>query len=283
RRGFTYTLTPGTYGDTDEGRFAIDEFWLDRKQGFCEHFSTAFVVVMRAMDIPARVVTGYQGLDLEPQDGWYVVRNSHAHAWTEVWIDGRGWVRVDPTAAVAPERVVRSSALRAPPGAVANALAAVSPALLAQMRALWERIDNRWSQWVLNYSRNEQFDLLARLGVRSPDWSDLTHLLIGTLSAAALAGAAWAWWDRHRRDPWQRQAERIARRLAALDIDVAPHDPPRRLAARVRARLGAAGEALARELEALDALRYGRTAVAEPSAAWWRGFARAAADAARSR
>jgi protein-glutamine gamma-glutamyltransferase len=283
RRGFTYTLTPGTYGDLDEGRSAIDEFWLDRKRGFCEHFSTAFVVVMRAMDIPARVVTGYQGLDLDPQDGWYVVRNSHAHAWTEVWLDGRGWVRVDPTAAVAPERVVQSRALRAPQGAVASALGAVNPALLAQMRALWERIDNRWSQWVLNYSRNEQFDLLARLGVRSPDWSDLTHLLIGTLSAAALAGAAWAWWDRHRRDPWQRLAQRIARRLETLDIEAAPHDTPRRLAARVRRRLGAQGDALARELDALDALRYGRAAFRQPSAAWWRDFARAAAAVKPSR
>jgi protein-glutamine gamma-glutamyltransferase len=280
RAGFTYTLTPGTYGDLDEGRFAIDEFWLDRRQGFCEHFSTAFVVIMRAMDVPARIVTGYQGMDLEPQDGWYIVRNSHAHAWAEVWIDGRGWVRVDPTAAVAPERVVQSRALRPRPGAVAAAFEAVNPALLAQLRGAWERVNNGWNQWVLKYSRSEQFDLLTRLGWRSPDAADLAKLLVLLLSAAALAGAAWAWWDRQRRDPWQRLTGRIGKRLRALGVDSTSADAPRALATRVRQRLGGRGEAMARELEALEALRYGRAALAKPSAAWWRGFSAAARQAA---
>ena len=97
--GFSYTLAPGDYG-----RDAIDEFWLDRKDGFCEHFAAAFVVVMRAAGVPARVVTGYQGADPTPVDGYYIVRQSYAHAWAEYWQPGRGWVRVDPTAAVAPDR-----------------------------------------------------------------------------------------------------------------------------------------------------------------------------------
>jgi protein-glutamine gamma-glutamyltransferase len=275
RSGFTYTLTPGTYGD-DDGKHAIDEFWLDRKQGFCEHFSTAFVVVMRAMDVPARIVTGYQGIDLEPQDGWYLVRNSHAHAWAEVWLAGRGWVRVDPTAAVAPERVVRSLALRPQPGAVASALGAVSPALLAQWQAGWERFNNRWNQWVLNYSRSEQYDLLERLGWRSPDWTDLAKLLVVLLSAGALGGAAWAWWDRHRQDPWQRLARRIAKRLDALGVPSEPSQAPRTLAARVRQTLGARGEPIAQQLEALEVLRYGRQAASRPSRDWWRAFVAAA-------
>ena len=277
RRGFTYTLTPGTYGEADEGRFAIDEFWLDRKQGFCEHFSTAFVVVMRALDVPARIVTGYQGADPELQDGDHIVRNSYAHAWAEIWLEGRGWVRIDPTAAVAPERVVSSRALRAQPGVVAGALAAVSPALMAQWRALWESVNNRWSQWVLNYSRSQQFDLLQKFGVRSPSWEDLTYLLIGLLSAASLVGAGWAWWDRHHRDPWQRLRGRIEQHLAGLGITAAAHEPPRTLAARLRAKHGASAEALARALEALDQLRYGRQASPRPDPAWWRRFASAAA------
>jgi transglutaminase-like putative cysteine protease len=280
RSGFTYTLTPGTYGD-DEGRHAIDEFWLDRKQGFCEHFSTAFVVVMRAMDVPARIVTGYQGIDLEPQDGWYLVRNSHAHAWAEVWLEGRGWVRVDPTATVAPERVVQSRPLRLQPGAVASALQAVNPALMAQLRAGWERINNRWNQWVLNYSRSEQFDLLERLGWHAPDWTDLAKLLVLLLSGGALAGVAWAWWDRRQRDPWQRLAHRITKALARLGVQSMPSDAPRSLAARVRAVLGERGTAVAAQLDALDRLRYGRQAAARPSAAWWRGFSAAARDASR--
>ena len=282
RSGFTYTLTPGSYGDDHEGRFAIDEFWLDRKQGFCEHFSTAFVVVMRALDIPARIVTGYQGADPELQDGYHVVRNSFAHAWAEVWLAGRGWVRVDPTAAVAPERITISRSLRPRPGAVANAIAAVSPALMAQVRALAEQVNNRWNQWVLNYSRAQQFDLLKDLGVRSPTWEDLAYLLIGLLSAASLFGAGWAWWDRHRLDPWQRLRMRVTRRLGALGVQAAMHEAPRTLAARVRTQLGDGAEAVAAHLEALDHQRYGRVASARPDAAWWRGFV-AATAAARSR
>jgi transglutaminase-like putative cysteine protease len=279
RRGFTYTLTPGTYGDDNEGRFSIDEFWLDRRQGFCEHFSTAFVVVMRALDIPARVVTGYQGADTDLQDGFHVVRNSYAHAWAEVWIEGRGWVRVDPTAAVAPERVVSSRALRPQPGVMAGAITALNPALMLNWRKTWESLNNHWNQWVLNYSRSQQFDLLKDLGVRSPSWEDLAYLLIGLLSGASLLGAAWAWWDRHRRDPWQRLHARIVRRLAALGLVAEAHEPPRRLAARARGQFGAAGEGLAAQLEALDRQRYGRQASVRPDPAWWRGFADAATAA----
>lgn len=282
RSGFTYTLTPGSYGDADDGRYAIDEFWLDRKQGFCEHFSTAFVVVMRAMDIPARIVTGFQGADPELQDGYHVVRNSYAHAWAEVWLAGRGWVRVDPTAAVAPERIAVSRSLRPRPGAVANAIAAVSPALMTRVRAFAELVNNRWNQWVLNYSREQQFDLLKDLGVPSPTWEDLAYLLIGLLSAASLLGAGWAWWDRHRQDPWSRLRSRIARRLAAHGIETSMHDSPRALAARVRTRLGASGEPLAVQLDALDRQRYGRDALTRPDPAWWRAFA-AASVATRSR
>jgi transglutaminase-like putative cysteine protease len=279
RRGFTYTLTPGTYGEASEGRFAIDEFWLDRKQGFCEHFSTAFVVVMRALDVPARIVTGYQGADPELQDGYHVIRNSYAHAWAEVWLEGRGWVRVDPTAAVAPERVVASRALRARPGVVASAIAAVNPALVERWRAMLERLNNDWNQWVLNYSRSQQFDLLEKIGFESPTWEDLAYLLIALLSGASLVGAAWAWWDRHHRDPWQRLHSRIIKRLAALGIAAAAHEAPRSMAARVRAQLGAPAEAVATQLEALDQMRYGRHASTRLDPAWWRKFAAATASA----
>lgn len=273
--GYTYTLEPGTYG-----RDGIDEFWFDRKLGFCEHFAAAFVVVMRALDVPARIVTGYQGTDPLPQNGYYVVRQSNAHAWAEYWQPGRGWVRVDPTAAVAPERVQRGRSLQPQPGLVAGAMRNLSPELAAQLRAQWETINNRWNQWVLSYSRQQQFDLLQRLGVNSPSWQDLASLLIGLLCAASMAGAAWAWWDRRRQDPWQRLQRRVQARLQALGVDVQAHHAPRERAARVRAALGAAGTAAAAQLDALDLQRYGTAACAAGSGAtaqhshrrWWRQF-----------
>ncbi|MBK1616243.1 transglutaminase [Rubrivivax gelatinosus] len=273
--GYGYTLEPGPYG-----RDAIDEFWLDRKLGFCEHFAAAFVVAMRAMGVPARIVTGYQGTDPAPVDGWWIVRQSNAHAWAEYWQRGVGWVRADPTAAVAPERVQRGRSLAPQPGFVAGAIGNVDPALAARLRTAWELLDNRWNQLVLNYSRTRQFELLRALGVESPDWEDLARALVLLAAAASAAGAGWAFWDRHRQDPWQRLQARVQRALAARGVEVGPQHGPRARAERVRARLGGRGEALALELETLDRLRYGE-GVAAPSRRWWPGFARALRAAGR--
>ena len=271
--GYSYTMEPGTY----EGN-AIDEFWLDRKLGFCEHFASAFVVVMRAMDVPSRIVTGYQGADPDLQDGYLVVRQRNAHAWAEIWQAGTGWIRVDPTAAVAPERVQRGRSLARPPGLVAGAINTLNPAFAAQLRGAWETVNNRWNQWVLNYSRGQQFDLLRRLGFESPSWQDLASGLILLLCGGALAGAGWAWWDRHHQDPWQRLQRRVLQRLQTLGVTVQPHHAPRARAAQVRAALGPRGETLAALLEQLDRQRYGASAASARVAGrrWWRDFAAAA-------
>jgi hypothetical protein len=277
---YSYTLEPGSYG-----RDSVDEFWFERKQGFCEHFAVSFVVAMRVMGVPTRIVTGYQGADELEQGGWWVVRQRNAHAWAEYWLAGTGWVRIDPTAAVAPERVSAGRSLAPPPGLVAGALGSMAPALAQQLRAAWEMLNNSWNQWVLNYSRTQQFDLLRSLGFTAPDWQELAKLLIGVLCTLALAGALWAWWDRHRQDPWQRLHKRVQLALDSLGVPVRPHEAPRTRAAAVRGRLGERGEGLAAELEALDRLRYARREAprAGEMAAWWRRFAAQARQARPAR
>jgi transglutaminase-like putative cysteine protease len=267
--GYTYTLAPGPYGD-EAGRHAIDEFWLDRREGFCEHFAAAFVVILRALDVPARVVTGFQGADPLPVDGYHVVRNSAAHAWAEYWQPGLGWVRADPTAAIAPDRIEASRSLRPAPGLVTGAFNAVNPALLAELRAVWEAVDNRWNQWVLNYSRQQQFDLLRRLGWRAPTFEDVGMALGVAIGALALAGAAWAWWDRRREEPWQRLLAGMRKALRRVGVDAAPHESPAQLGRRVRQHLGPGGEALAGLLDELEQRRYGRGADTTPSREWLR-------------
>ena len=268
---YVYTLQPGTYsGD------AVDEFWLDRRQGFCEHFATAFVVAMRAMGVPARLVTGYQGAEAPDVDGFRIVRQSHAHAWAEYWSAGEGWLRADPTAAVAPERVRASRPLPPRPGLMAGALTSMSPALANQIRRAWELLDSRWNQWVMGYSRKQQFDLLERLGVRQPDWADLARALIGLVALLAAGGALWAWRDHHRQDPWHRLQRRLCQRLRQLGIAAGPHHPPRALAALVRKQHGDAGEPLAQALEALDRRRYAVGGQPQPDRHSWARLRQAA-------
>ena len=249
--GYRYTLDPGPYG-----RDTADEFWFDRKQGFCEHIASAFVVLMRALGVPARIVTGYQGGSLNPVDGDWVVRNSDAHAWAEVWSPGRGWVRVDPTAAVAPSRIGSLARLAPPAGVFASVIDSVSPTLAQNLRALWDAVNNRWNQWVLNYTQSRQFELLRNLGFNAPSREDLGYLLIALVVAASLAAAAWSWWDQRQHDPWLRTLERVRGRLRALGLPLAASAPPRTIAAAASQRFGNAAAPLADWLLRLEALRY---------------------------
>jgi transglutaminase-like putative cysteine protease len=251
---YQYTLEPGVYGD-----HSADEFWFDRKLGFCEHIASAFVVLMRAMDIPARIVTGYQGGQRNDLDGFWVLRQSDAHAWTEVWLAGRGWVRVDPTSAVAPGRTGAFQRLQVPRGAIAAAFGRVTPNLAESLRAAWEALDNSWNQWVLNYTQSKQLGLLKRLGFVSPSWEDLSYVLLMLLVAVALAGAAWSLWERRQHDPWLRLLGRTRSRLHRAGLVLPPTAPPRQIATVVTARFGDRGKALADWLLKLETQRYART------------------------
>ncbi|CAN5479756.1 DUF3488 and DUF4129 domain-containing transglutaminase family protein [soil metagenome] len=255
--GYTYTLEPGVYG-----RDTADEFWFDRKEGFCEHIATSFVILMRALDIPARIVTGYQGGELNSVDGFWVVRQSDAHAWAEVWQAGHGWVRVDPTSAVAPGRTGAFQRLAAPRGVVAQAFGDFSPTTLAQLRATWEAVNNAWSQWVLNYTQGKQLKLLKNIGFESPSWQDLSTLLIGAIVLASLAGGGWAWWDRSQHDPWLRLLGRVRKRLARAGIESTPATSPRQLASQVLQKYGPQGQSLHDWLLLLERQRYAATAPA---------------------
>ncbi|MCR6653986.1 MAG: DUF3488 and transglutaminase-like domain-containing protein [Cellvibrionaceae bacterium] len=162
---FTYTMRPPALGANP-----IDVFLFDSKRGFCEHFSSAFVFLMRAAGLPARIVVGYQGGEYNQRDGYFIVRQSHAHAWAEVWIDGEGWRMVDPTAAVAPSRIEVG---------VEEALSADERELVGQMRwssslmqslyQQWDSIGYNWNRWILNYDRDSQQNLFSDLlGDTSP-------------------------------------------------------------------------------------------------------------------
>ena len=257
--GYSYTLDPGVTGE-----HTADEFWFDHKQGFCEHIASAFVVLMRSMDIPARIVTGYQGGEMNNLDGYWTVRQADAHAWSEVWMEGRGWVRVDPTGAVSPSRVGAFQRLQPPRGVFGNAMdAMIDPSMVQTLRAVWEAVNNGWNQWVLNYTQSRQLDLLKALGLETPSWQDLTRLLGSLVALGAIGGLGWTLWERSRQDPWLRLLARARKRLARAGLELAPHLPPRAMAQRTQAAFGAPGDAAAAWLLRLEQARY----AAQPASA----------------
>ena len=250
--GFSYTLEPGVYG-----QHAADEFWFDRKEGFCEHIASSFVVLMRALDIPSRIVTGYQGGDLNSVDGFWTLRQSDAHAWAEVWQAGKGWVRVDPTAAVAPGRIGVAGRLQAPRGVVGHAVATmVSPTVLASIRAGWEALNNGWNQWVLNYAQTSQINLLKKIGFTAPSWEDLLRVLAGLVAGVALVAVVWARWERSRRDPWLQLLDQARQRLQAAGLPLGPAVPARSMAQQARQHFGDAAAPASHWLLQLEMLRY---------------------------
>jgi len=227
-REFFYTLQPPLLGEN-----GIDEFLFTSKRGFCEHFAAAFVVLMRSAGLPARVVTGYQGGEQNPVDGYLVVRQSDAHAWAEVWLAERGWVRVDPTAAVSPSRIETGIANALPAGEPLPALLQIRADWLVTLRYRWEAINNAWNQQVLGFDRERQRNLLARFGLPDADWRDLA-LILGITTAILLAASlAWALSHRPHRDPAMRLWQKALRRLARKQIHCAPWETPLALAARV--------------------------------------------------
>jgi hypothetical protein len=203
-------------------------------------------------------VTGYQGGELNGVDGFWIVRQSDAHAWTEVWLAGRGWVRVDPTAAVAPGRTGSFQRLQPPRGVIASAFGSVSPDVAAGIRAAWDALNNSWNQRVLNYTQSKQLDLLKNLGFSSPSWEDLSYVLLALLVALALTGAAWTLWERRQHDPWLRLLVRVRKRLAQAGIELPAAAPPRQIATLVTERFGEPGRALADWLLKLESQRYAR-------------------------
>ncbi len=259
RQIFIYTLSPPLLGE-----HSVDEFLFDSKRGFCEHFSAGFVFMMRAAGIPSRVVTGYQGGELNPVDGTLVVRQSDAHAWAEIWLRGRGWLRVDPTAAIAPTRIEMNLAVALPAGEARPLLARPAFVWLLQMRYRWDALANVWNQWVLGYNPQRQRDLLASLGMRSPDWQQMTAVLTGLCGVLLLGFTAWALRQRQRLDPALAAWNRLSKMLARRGLARRPWEGPYDYAERISAALPAERSPLAAEVHALADI-YARLRYAEAS------------------
>lgn len=228
---FIYTLTPPLLASANP----VDEFLFGTRKGFCEHYAGSFVVLMRAAGIPARVVTGYQGGEFNALGGYLTVRQADAHAWAEVWLEGRGWVRVDPTAAVSPSRVEAGIDAALPVADPIPGLLKHDSPWLQELRFGWDFLNGGWNLWVLSYNQERQMQLLARLGFGLVSWQELgVGLLMGVgglllvFSLVMLRGRG-----RVKPDPAVRTYRRFCNRLAKAGLERQPAEGPRDFAARV--------------------------------------------------
>jgi transglutaminase-like putative cysteine protease len=262
---FFYTLEPPRLG-----RHAADEFLFDTRRGFCEHYSSAFAVLMREAGVPARVVTGYQGMEANDFGDYFVVRQSDAHAWNEVWLEGRGWIRIDPTAMVHPSRIEQSTL------AVMESLSRRGEGLdeFQRLRYMledqWDAINARWNEWVLGYGPEMQARFLELFGLADTQRM-LLALTIGVCGSLALIGLI-----AMRRSSPPRITERAlllwrdaTRRLARFGYAQRPDEGPRDFVQRVIGREPELADPLGIVLDAYLRLRY----AGESSAALERDFA----------
>ena len=174
---YFYTLEPPALGSNP-----VDRFLFDTRRGFCEHYASAFAVMMRAVGIPSRVVLGYQGGEMNPMGAYMIVRQADAHAWTEAWLPGRGWYRIDPTAAVAPERIESGRSGAMFDGIAASWGLSAPSEFLYQLTLTWDVLNARWNDWILGYGPENQGEFMEWLGMEDPDWRQMMLTLIAIVT-----------------------------------------------------------------------------------------------------
>jgi protein-glutamine gamma-glutamyltransferase len=258
---FSYTLDPPPLA----GFNTIDAFLFDTRQGFCEHYASAFVFLMRAAGIPSRVVTGYQGGEFNALGDYFIVRQSDAHAWAEIWLAGRGWVRVDPTAAVSPARVRGGLAAAIPNAAQLPLMERTSSAWLLRIKFNLDMVAYQWNLWVLGYDSMKQMAFLGKLGMADVTWRKLAFYMLGLMGSLVATFALLMLWRLYERrtDEAQRLFLRFCRKLEKAGIRRDAHEGPRDFAARAAERLPRHAAAIADITARYVALRYEPGAPAE--------------------
>ena len=253
-QNFTYTLTPPlATGDP------VDDFMFNTKRGFCEHYAAAFTVMMRAAGIPTRIVTGYQGGEINPVDNMLVVRQRDAHAWTEVWQANRGWVRIDPTAAVSEQRVDEGinnmlPAERRAPTLIAHSH--VLQELWQQLHYNWDALNSAWDLWILSYGPERQKELLQRLGMTHPDWQHMAGWLFGLLALVSSCLAFLILRQRKHAEPVVAAFNQFCRKLARVGIMHTSNEGPLDFSQRLQSSLPEQAEQIGEIMQLYIRIRY---------------------------
>ncbi len=251
QQGFVYTLAPPPL----EGDI-VDGFLFDTRSGFCEHYAAAFVVLLRAAGIPARVVTGYQGGEINPDGGYMIVRQSDAHAWAEALLDDT-WQRFDPTAAVAPSRIEGGLGAAMPQGEPVPYLARLDMTWIKNLRLHWDAVNYQWQRGFVGFNTQQQRELWREVGIGSMRGWMIVAIAAGIVALWGVAFLGFGQWLVHRRDPVLAIWTRFCRRLARAGLPRRPHEGPLAYAERAAARWPQWRDLLQNSAAAYALLRYG--------------------------
>jgi transglutaminase-like putative cysteine protease len=257
---FYYTLNPPPLAENP-----VDQFLFESRRGFCEHYASAFATLMRIAGIPTRVVVGYQGGEYNPMGGYLIIRQSDAHAWNEVWLTGQGWVRIDPTAAVAPERIEQTFEFDP-----ATAFAAVGTPIRFEIEATWaqgilrrfrwgvDAVNASWHRWVLGYTQKRQSQLMDLLGLGFLHRRGLAiaMILFTSVVVAVLGTLIWRQ-GRQLVDPVQKEYLRFCNRLKRRGLARRANEGPLDYGERIARRWPEHRATATRILRLYIKLRYG--------------------------
>lgn len=256
---FYYTLQPPLLNDRD----AMDAFLFSTRRGFCEHYAYAFAVMMRSVGIPSRIVGGYLGGETNPVNKTVIVHQFDAHAWNEVWLEGEGWVRIDPTSAVAPERILYGLEQAVAAEGSFLATSPLSPlryrgiGWINSLRLRYDALTYRWQSWVTGFDGQAQFDFLRGvLGEISVSRSLTILLGSGALTVAVVAALIFGRGSRDQRSAQVRLYHRFRRLLVKRGLESPPGETPSSLAHRAAARWPQKAAALTRIADELTQLLY---------------------------
>ena len=251
---FFYTLKPPPLGKN-----VVDEFLFGSRRGFCEHYAGSFALLMRAAGIPARIVTGYQGGEYNNVGNYLIVRQSDAHAWTEVWIENQGWVRVDPTAAVSPSRIEQGidDALS---DEISNFRIQNRNPIFGNLLYSWDNLQHSWNDWVLNYDQRKQMNFLSKLELGIENWSDMVFALVFLLLAVTALFWFIAWYRERPPKPaaYEILFNRLLKKLSKRGFQKGPAEDTRTFLLRITKRDFPQQELLANIVELYNRIKYGR-------------------------
>ena len=250
---YIYTLKPPILRD-----HVVDQFLFESRSGFCEHYAGSFALLMRAAGIPSRIVAGYQGGEFNEVGNYLIVRQSDAHAWTEVWLEDKGWVRIDPTAAVSPSRIEQGID-NALPDEVASFRIQNRNPLFSTLLFGWDNLQHGWNDWVLNYDQRKQSTFLSNLDIGIENWSDMVFALIFLL--LSVIGSYWAvdWYRTRPAKPadYEQQFNRLLKRLARHGLEKRASEDSRAFLQRIAERCPGQQAEIAQIIHLYNAIKYG--------------------------